>query len=111
MGVTVLECHQHILVQSGSTIRPQSSDQEHNNNEQTTQLCQFRVCWQFEEDVMGDLSAIVNTIGNGTAIAVSDGSFKEGSRAAAWTIEGAEATNKVTGACLVLGIGEDHSAF
>jgi len=111
MGVTVLECHQHILVQSGSTIWPQALDQECNENEQTTQLCQFRVRWQFEEDVMGDLSAIVSAIGDGTAIAMSDGSFKEGRGAVAWTIEGAEATNKVTWACLVPGIEEDHSAF
>jgi len=54
---------------------------------------------------------IVKAIENGTAIAVSDGSFKPGCGATAWTIEGGMAKDKITGACLVPGTGEDHSAF
>jgi len=53
---------------------------------------------------MGDISAIVQGIKAGTAIAVSDGSFKEGCRAAAWTIKGADATDEFTGVCLVPGL-------
>jgi len=61
--------------------------------------------------VVGELQEIVTAITNGTALAVSDGSYKEGRGAAAWTIKGSSAKDKVSGACLVPGTTEDHSAF
>ncbi len=60
---------------------------------------------------MGDVSVIAQAIGTGKAIAVSDGSFKDGCGAAAWIIEGAEATNHIQGACLEPGTTDDHSAY
>jgi len=54
---------------------------------------------------------VVEAIVQGTALAVSDGSFKEGRGAATWMIEGQMASNKIAGACLVPGTVEDHSAF
>jgi len=67
MGVTVIESYQHILVQSGSTIRPQASDQEDNETEQSNQIHQFRAHWKFEEEATGDPQAIVSALGDGTA--------------------------------------------
>jgi len=111
MGVTVWECYQHILVQSGSKIWQQELEYDNNELKQRNQLCQFKAHWQFEEEATGDPKAIVSAIGDGIAMAVSDGSFKEWSGAAAWTIEGADANTKVTGMCLVPGSEEDHSAY
>jgi len=59
----------------------------------------------------GAVCEIVKAIENGQALAVSNGSFKTGCGAAAWTIEGCTVNNKITSACLVPGKGDDHSAF
>ncbi len=60
---------------------------------------------------IGTEQAVAEAIAQGTALAVSDWSFKDGRGAAAWTIQGLMANNKITGACLVPGTAEDHSAF
>jgi len=78
---------------------------------QDFQNSQFSRTWKLEVETIGKEQVVVEAIAQGTALAVSDGSFKEGRGAAAWTIEGQTATNKITGACLVLGTAEDHSAF
>jgi len=60
---------------------------------------------------IGTKKAVAEVIAQGTALAVSDGSFKDGRGVVAWMIEGPTANNKITGACLVPGTAEDHSAF
>jgi len=71
----------------------------------------FSQTWKLEVETIGTEQVVVEAITQGTALVVSDGSFKEGQGAAAWTIKGRTATNKITGACLVPGTVEDHSAF
>jgi len=78
---------------------------------QEFQNSKFSRTWKLEVETIGKEQAVVEAITQGTALAVSDGSFKEGRGAAAWTIEGRMANNKITGACLVPGTAEDHSAF
>jgi len=56
--------------------------------------------WKWEVTVDGTVPGIVKAIQDGHAIAVSDGSFKDGKGAAAWTIEGDSSQDKITGACL-----------
>jgi len=111
LGVTVVNGHQHIGVQSGSRIRAQPLGIALHAGLQATEEHQFRKRWEFEEEVMGKVPEIVRAIHDGKAIAVSDGSYKEGCGAAAWTIEGADATDKIIGAGLVPGTTDDHSAF
>jgi len=53
----------------------------------------------------------MEAIRDGTALAVSNGLFKDGCSMAAWTIEGSLAKDKITRACLVPGTVEDHSTF
>jgi len=61
--------------------------------------------------VTGKVQAIVEAIKEGTALAVSNGSFKDGRGAAAWTIKGQLTIAKITAACLVLGTAGNQSAF
>jgi len=78
---------------------------------QAFQKSSFSKTWKLEVETIGTEQAVVEAITQGTALAVSDGSFKEGRGAATWTIEGQTAANKITGACLVPGTEDDHSAF
>jgi len=48
---------------------------------------------------------------NGEGYAVSDGSFRNGSWAAAWIIEGTNQANQLTGSCFTPGTAADHSTF
>ena len=54
---------------------------------------------------------IVHAIENGTAIAVSDGSFKDSFGTAAWTIRGDSDDQFLTGVNVVPGVATDQSAF
>jgi len=83
----------------------------HATSWQQFQSSKFWRDWKWEITVVGEVQEIVAAITDGTALAVSDGSYKEGRGAAAWTIEGHSAKDKVTGACLVPGTPKDHSTF
>jgi len=48
---------------------------------------------------------------NGEGYAVSDGSFRNGSRAAAWIIEGSNQANQLTSSCFTPGTAAGHSTF
>ena len=50
-------------------------------------------------------------ITNGTAIGVSDGSFKDQFGTASWVIENARGTQRITGNVLIPGHHTDHSAY
>jgi len=109
--VTTICSHQHILVQLGASLIQLPRKQEGLSSWQQFQNSQFTRVWKLEVEESGEAQEIVKVIENGTAIAVSNGTFKPGRGAAAWTIEGGTANDKIMGACLVPGTGEDHSAF
>ena len=58
-----------------------------------------------------DISKIVQSLKNGTAVAVSDGSFKDEGGTAAWIIESHDGTQRMIGRVLVPGYPSDHSAY
>ena len=57
------------------------------------------------------INSLVEDIKNGTAIGVSDGSFKDEFGTAAWVIENVEGTQRIMGNVLVPGYASDHSAY
>jgi len=75
------------------------------------QLTPFARGWKLEVEAAGKVPALLKAIEDRTVIAVSNGSFKNGKGAAAWTIQGSLANNSITAACLVPGTNNDHSAF
>jgi len=88
----------------------------HHQTDRVSQWEQFRASmfctnWKWEVMVEGTVQAIVKAIHNGCAITVSNGSFKDCKGAAVWMIEGYLGQDKITGACLVPGMSDDHSAF
>jgi len=58
----------------------------------------FWELWKCEESLEGQVEALCDDILHGTVVAVSDGSFQLGNGAAAWTIEGSTASNRIQGA-------------
>ena len=58
-----------------------------------------------------DIDEIIADITNGTAIGVSDGSFKDQFGTASWVIENARGTQRITGNGLIPGHHTDHSAY
>ena len=58
-----------------------------------------------------DIDEIIADITNGTAIGVSDGSFKDQFGTASWVIENARGTQRITGNVLIPGHHTDHSAY
>jgi len=78
---------------------------------QNFQNSRFSLDWKLEVEEVSKALVIVKAIKGGIAIAVSNGSFKNGRGAMAWTIKGSLASNKITGACLVPGTEDDHSTF
>jgi len=109
--VTTISSYQHILVQSGASITQPLRELEGLSSWETFQHSHFACIWKLEVEEVGEAQAIVKAIEDGTMIAVSDGSFKNGKDAAAWTIQGSLANNKITAAVLVPGIDYDHSTF
>jgi len=107
----MISSYHHILVQSGAQLTHLPQQQEGLLSWQNFQNSQFAWDWKLEVEESGEVHEIVKAIENGKVIAVSDRSFKMGHGAAAWTIEGYTANNKITRACLVPGTGDDHSAF
>jgi len=59
----------------------------------------------------GDLEKLFQAIFSGTAVAVSGGSFKDQAGAAAWTIEGPTAANRIVGHGFTPGEPADQSAY
>jgi len=53
----------------------------------------FWVTWQCEYSLEGDAKVLKQAIEEGKVVAVSNGSFQCGARAAAWTIEGTMVEN------------------
>jgi len=71
-------------------------------------------CWQrckCQVTTEGSTAQVIQALCDGTAVAVSDGSFKDYAGAAAWTIEGDTAANRVVGTGLTLGNAADQSAY
>jgi len=99
------------MVQSGAAISDTKTGQGEMTRWQDFQNSTFSRTWELEVETVGTEQVVVADITQGTALAVSNGSFKEGRGVAAWTIEGRTATDKITGACLVPGTAEDHSTF
>jgi len=58
---------------------------------------EFEEQWWIEEMNMGNTEQLKLAIAQGSAIAVSNGSFKEQTGAAAWTIEGATDKHNIIG--------------
>jgi len=109
--VTMVACYQHIVIQSGSALMKITQTDDHAPSWEQFQESQFCSNWKWEVMVEGQVQVIVQAIQDGKALAVSDGSYKDGQGVAVWTIEGHSGQDKITGACLVLGTPDDHSAF
>jgi len=71
----------------------------------------FWVTWRCEYSLEGDAKALKQAIEDGKAVAVSDGSFQCRAGAAAWTIEGTMAENRIQGAGQTPGGEEDQSPY
>jgi len=52
------------------------------------QNSRFSHTWKLEVETTGTVQAVVEAIKQGTMLAVSEGSFKDGQGVVAWTIEG-----------------------
>ena len=57
------------------------------------------------------IDEIIRDLVNGTAVAVSDGSYKDKAGTACWIIENASGTQRIMGLVNVPGYGSDHSAY
>lgn len=69
-------------------------------------------CWCVENLVLKDEGVIIaDAIRNRTAIAVSDGSFKDTYGTAAWVLEGDISAGRIIGPVIALGNDVDHSAY
>jgi len=102
--VTMTSSYQHVLVQSRASITHPLKEPQGLSSWETFQLSHFASGWKLEVEEASKVLAIVKAIEDGTAIAVSDGSFKNSRGAAAWTIQGSLANNRITAACLILTI-------
>ena len=54
---------------------------------------------------------IAAALQDGSAIAVSDGSYKEGRAAASWVLEGRDSVGRIEGPCLVPGTATDKDSY
>jgi len=80
--------------------------------EESNQLASNRHRWQlYHLQTEGSVAEVIQALRKGNAVAVSDGSFKDYAGAAAWTIEGDTAANRVVSTGLTLGKAEDQSAY
>ena len=57
------------------------------------------------------INEIIRDIGQGTAVAISDGSFKDEAGTAAWIIENESGTQRMMGYVMVPGFASDQSAY
>jgi len=97
--------HSPVITSTGhGPIQPQATLIEN-------KLDQFWEMWKYEETLEGRAEKLGEDIRQGRAVAVSDGSFQLGNGAAAWTIEGATASNQIKGAICTPGSNKDQSAY
>ena len=68
--------------------------------------------WALQNIQMTDnIDEIVNDLSKGTAIGVSDGSFKDRFGTASWVIENESGTQRINGDCIIPGSPSDQSAY
>ncbi len=85
--------------------------------ERITDLCQaeritpFSLQWGLQLKLDGPQKVLLKALSEGHGYAVSDGSYKDESGAAAWIIEGQTSAARLTGAWHTPGHEEDHSSF
>jgi len=84
------------------------------NGNSTSTEDQVNQLWEEGECITkleGDIVVLIDAIKQGIAVAVSDGSFQDQRGAAAWTIKGSSAANRLTGEGLTPGNPQDQSAY
>ncbi len=89
---------------SGPIDYSQRMQQQHSSKE-------FWNSWNCEYRLEGSAQELKQAIEQGVAVAVSDGSYQLEAGAAAWTIEGCTAENRIYGAGKTPGMETDHSAY
>ena len=67
--------------------------------------------WKWELTIVGNLHSLLEDILNGQGYAVSDRSFQDSNRLAAWTIEGRNQEHCILGSRRTPGEPEDQSAY
>jgi len=67
--------------------------------------------WNLCLHTVGSLSALITDIRKGHGYIVSDGSYRNNASAAAWIIEGRDATCRIIGMMITPGYETDHSSF
>lgn len=68
--------------------------------------------WCIEQIFMDDVAlTVARAIQNREAVAVSDGSIKEGFGTAAWAIEGVDSSSRIVRKVVAPGDKQDHSAY
>jgi len=72
---------------------------------------EFATKWNLKVQVTGSTLAIIEAITNKQALVVSDGSFKQGSRACAWIIKGSTSKYRIIGSMITPGFPGDQSSF
>jgi len=72
---------------------------------------QFAWDWEFEVHPEGTWSMLLHKLYDGKGFVVSNGSFCQGSGAAAWILEGTTLLNQIRGECFVPGHDDGHSSF
>jgi len=72
---------------------------------------QFAWDWELEVHPMGLWQFLLQELHLGNGFAMSDGSFRQGTGAAVWIIEGSTSQNWIVGESFVLGSNDDHSLF
>ena len=98
---TILDKEQDDNVEPPSRLRLQ---QELDDNE-GEQWASMRVVMTAEID------EIIRDIGAGTAVGVSDGSFKDEFGTASWIVKNASGSQRIMGNVLIPGFKSDHSAY
>jgi len=67
--------------------------------------------WNLRLTTVGSLRNLITDIQNGHGYVVSDGSYRNDAGAAAWIIEGCDATSRIIGTMITPGQDADHSSF
>ncbi len=101
---TAYSCGRRITLTGSGPILPQTEDYSPSTEEIFMSL-------QCEYSTQGNAQALQEAIIQGIAVAVSDGSYQLEKGAAAWTIEGVTAENRILGVGPTPGGSSDHSAY
>jgi len=72
---------------------------------------QLDMQWGIQHKIHGDMKKLEEAIRQGTAIAISDGSFQNQQGMAAWMIEGHDSSNQILGKGRTPGMVTDQSAY